>query len=112
MSKLQRYSPGGYGAMCEDEGGDWIRYSEIKPRIDKAIDAAVTNGLMAGSILADEGAGELKAAREYIADLEATMRLVADICNSAMREAGTDSYEVQRLRAAVGQIRKMMEVKP
>lgn len=66
MNKIQRYSPGAYGAMCEDEGGDYVRLSEIEPLVQKAVDHAKDSGIFAGSILADENAEELRKARELL----------------------------------------------
>lgn len=27
--KIERYSPGGYGAMCKDDSGDYLRISDL-----------------------------------------------------------------------------------
>ena len=65
-TKLTRYSPGAYGAMCEDEKGDYVRLSEIEPLVQKAIDHAKDSGIYAGSFLADENAEELANLRDLL----------------------------------------------
>ena len=66
MQKLTRYSPGGYGAMTEDEAGDYVRLSEIEPRIRQAVDNARDSGLFAGSLIAEENAEELAKLRDLL----------------------------------------------
>ena len=65
-NKLTRYSPGGYGAMTEDSEGDYVRLSEIEPMLRRAVDHAKDSGILAGSIIADENAEELRAARDLL----------------------------------------------
>ena len=64
--KITRYSPGGYGAMTEDSEGDYVRLSEIEPLIRRAVDNAKDSGILAGSIIADENAEELRRAQELL----------------------------------------------
>lgn len=68
--KIERYSPGGYGAMCKDDSGDWVRLPDIDSMVKKALANAKASVVMAARVINSDNGGELREAKVYIAMIE------------------------------------------